>query len=66
MEQLYYNESLSELEGLSLEKGRVQGDLIMAFQHLRGTYKINRKELFSRAWADRTRGSRLKFRVGLG
>ncbi|KAK4832505.1 hypothetical protein QYF61_023570 [Mycteria americana] len=57
MEHLFYEERLRKLGLFSLEKRRLQGDLIAAFQYLKGAYKKDGDKLFSRACCDRTRAS---------
>jgi len=41
----------------SLEKRRLQGDLIEAFQYLQGAYKKDGDKYYSRACCDRRRGN---------
>jgi len=60
-----YKERLRELVLFSLEKRRLQGDLIVAFQYLKGAYKKNGDRLFSTACSDVTRSNGFKPRVDL-
>ena len=48
----------------SLEKKRFQGDLIVAFQYLKGAYKQEGERLFMRVDSDRTRGNGSELRQG--
>ena len=45
---------LRELGLFSLEKRRLQGDLRAAFQYLKGAYRKDRENIFSRACCDRS------------
>jgi len=48
----------------SLEKRRLQGQLIAAFQYLKGAYGKDGENIFSRACCDRTRSNGFKLRKG--
>jgi len=63
MEHLYV-ERLRELGLFSLEKRRLQGDPIAAFQYLKGAYKKAGEGLFTRACSHRTRGNAFKLKEG--
>jgi len=67
LEHLSYEESeerLRELGLFSLENRRLQGDLIAAFQYLKGAYRRDGENIFSKAYYDKTRSSGFKLRVG--
>ena len=57
LEHLSYEERLSELELLCLEKRRLWEDLIVPFQFIKGTYKKDKGRFFTKACRDRTRGN---------
>ncbi|GAB0208970.1 hypothetical protein GRJ2_003362700 [Grus japonensis] len=64
LEHLSYEDRLRELGLFSLEKRRLQGDLIAAFQYLKGAYRKAGEGLFIRACSNRMRaGGRLLYGV---
>jgi len=64
LEHLSYDERLRELGLFSLEKRRLQGDFIEAFQYLKAAYRKEEKNLFSKACCDRTRSNGFKLKEG--
>ena len=59
-QHLPYEDRLRELGLFSLEKGRLQGDLVAAFPYLKGDYKQEGSPLFSRVGEGRIRGNCFK------
>jgi len=59
LEHLSCEERLREMGLFGLEKRRLRGQLIVAFQYLEEAYKKNGDKLFSRACCYRTRGNGL-------
>ncbi|KAK4826726.1 hypothetical protein QYF61_010979 [Mycteria americana] len=64
LEHLSYEDRLRELGLFRLEKRRLRGDLLAAFQYLTGTYRKEGERPFSKACHDRTRSNGFKLREG--
>ena len=64
VEHLSYEDRLREWGLFSLEKRRLQGDLIAVFWYLKGTCKKDGDKLFSRACCDRIKGDGFKLKEG--
>jgi len=62
LKHLFYEERLRDLELFSLEKSRLWGHLIAACQYLKGAYRKDGENTFSRACCDRTRSNGFKLR----
>ncbi|KFV18062.1 hypothetical protein N340_13660, partial [Tauraco erythrolophus] len=64
LEHLCYEDRLRELGLFSLEKRRLQGDLIAVFQYLKGAYRKAGDGLFTRSCCDKTRSNGFKLKEG--
>jgi len=62
LEHLSCEDRLRELGQFSLEKSRLQGDLLGAFQYLKGPYRNDGENLYSKACCDRTSGNGFKLK----
>jgi len=62
LEYLSYEHRLRDLELFSLEKTRLWGDLLAAFQYLKGAYRKHGEGLFTRVHSDRTQGNGCKLK----
>ena len=65
LQHLPYKDRLRELGFFSLEKRRLRGDLIAAFQDLKGAYIQEGSKLFERVDNSRTRGNGFKLKEGI-
>ena len=64
LEHLPCKDRLRGLGLFSLERGRLRGNLIAAFQYLKGAYKQEGNQLFVRIDNSRTRGNGFKLKEG--
>jgi len=62
LEHLSYGDRLRKLGLFSVEKRRLQGGLIVAFQYLKGACRKDGENLFSKACYERTRSNGFKLK----
>ncbi|KFQ64623.1 hypothetical protein N334_11910, partial [Pelecanus crispus] len=62
LEHLSYEARLREFGLFSLEQRRLRGDLIATFQYLKGAYRKDGENLFSKACCERTRNNGFKLK----
>ncbi|KFQ48247.1 hypothetical protein N334_12529, partial [Pelecanus crispus] len=62
LQHLSSEDRLRELGLFSLEKRRLRGDLVAAFQYLKGAYRKDGGNLFNKACCDRTRNNGFKLK----
>ncbi|PKU38683.1 hypothetical protein llap_11013 [Limosa lapponica baueri] len=64
LEHLFYEDKLRELGLFILEKRRLRGDLVAAFQYLIEAYRKDGEGLFVRQCSNRTKGNSFKLKEG--
>ena len=64
LEHLSYVERLRELAWFNLEKRRLKGDFIAAFQYAKGAYEKAGEGLLTSAWSDTAGGNGFKLKEG--
>jgi len=64
LQHLSCEDRLRELAVFSLEKRRLSGDFVAAFQYSKGAYRKDGENVFSKACCDRTRSNGFKLREG--
>jgi len=64
LEHLSCEDRLRELGLFSLEKRRVWGSLIAAFQYLKAAHRKDGENSFSKAYCDKTRSNGFKLKEG--